>query len=198
MQLSRSLFGTNVKLYFDNFFTTSSSLFKLKEDQIYSCDTICQNRTDMPKNLKKDKEMKRGELDGRHAEGRHLVKWMDTKGVIVLSTINSSMPVVPVRQKVKGQKEKVIIECPLMVKTYNNAMKGTDLIDQPKASYEVDSRYPKKFYLRVFFDLMNIGYVNAFIVCKKYMQDKFPHCARENVKGLQAKRCYEFDRGIFK
>ena len=53
-------------------------------------------------------------------------------------------------------------------------MKGTDLMDQPKASYEVDCRYPKKFYLRVFFDLMDIGYVNAFIVCKKYMQDKFP------------------------
>ena len=32
MQLSRSLVGTNVKLYFDNFFTTPSSIFKLKED----------------------------------------------------------------------------------------------------------------------------------------------------------------------
>ena len=65
-----------------------------------------------------------------------------------------------------------------MVKTYNNAIKGTDLMDQLKASYEVDCRYPKKFYLRVFFDLMDIGYVNAFIVCKKYMQDKFPPSAR--------------------
>ena len=60
-----------------------------------------------------------------------------------------------------------------MVKTYNNGMKNTDLMDQLKASYEVDCRYPKKFYLRVFFDLMDIGYVNAFIVCTKYMQDKF-------------------------
>ena len=76
--------------------------------------------------------------------------------------------------KSKGTKRKAI-ECPLMVKTYNNGMKGTNLMDQLKASYEVDCRYPKKFYLRVFFDLMNSGYVNAFIVCTKYMQDKVPH-----------------------
>ena len=60
MQLSRSLVGTNVKLYFDNFFTAPFSIFKLKEDQIYSCDSIRQNRKGMPKNPKKDKKMKRG------------------------------------------------------------------------------------------------------------------------------------------
>ena len=62
-----------------------------------------------------------------------------------------------------------------MVKTLNNGMKGTDLIDQLKVCYEIDRRYPKKFYLKVFFDLMDISYVNAFIVYTKYMQDKFPH-----------------------
>ena len=107
MQLSRLLVGTNVRLYFDKFFTTPSSIFKLKKDQIYSCDTIRQNRKGIPKNLKKDKEMKRGELDRSHSEGIHLVKWMDIKGVIVLSTIDSSTPVVPVRQRVKKQKEKL-------------------------------------------------------------------------------------------
>ena len=178
MQLLRSLIGTNVRLYFDNLFTTPSLIFKLKQDQIHSCVTVRQNRKGMPKNLKKDKEMKRGELDRRQLEGMHLVKWMDTKGVIVLSTIDSSMPVVPVRRRLKGQKEKVTIQCPLMVKTCNNGMKGTDLMDQLKTSYEVDRRYLKKFYLRVFFDFMDISYVNAFIVYKKYMQDKFPHSAR--------------------
>ena len=84
MQFSRLLVGPNVRLYFDNFFTTPSSIFKLKEDQRYSCETIRQNRKGTDKNLKKDKEMKRGELDRRHSEGIHLVKWMDTKGVIAL------------------------------------------------------------------------------------------------------------------
>ena len=130
-------------------------------------------------NLKKNKDIdRRGELDRRQSEGIHLVKWMDTKGVIVLSPIDSFMPVVPVRRRVKGQKEKITIQCSLIVKTYNNGMKGTDLIDQLKASHQIDRRYPKKFYLRVFFDLMDISCVKAFIVYTKYMQDKFPYSAR--------------------
>ena len=36
-----------------------------------------------------------------------------------------------------------------MVKAYNG-MKGTDLMDQLKPSYEVDRRYQKKFYLNIF------------------------------------------------
>ena len=55
MHLSRSLVGTNVRLDFDNFFTTPSSIFKLKEDQLYSCNTIRQNRKGMPKILRKVK-----------------------------------------------------------------------------------------------------------------------------------------------
>ena len=105
MQLSRSLIGTNVSLYFDNFFTTPSLIFKLKQNQICSCDTVRQNKKGMPKNLKKDKEIKKGELDRRHLEGIYLVKWMDTKGVIILSTIDFSMPVVPGRRRLKGQKK---------------------------------------------------------------------------------------------
>ena len=150
MQLSRSLIGANVRLYFDNFFTISSLIFKLKQDQICSCGTVRQKRKDMPKNLKKDKEMKRGELDRRQSEGIHLVKWMDTKGVIVLSTIDSSMPVVPVRRRLKGPKGKVTVEYPLKVKTYNNRTKDTDLMDQLKASYEVDPDTQKNFILENF------------------------------------------------
>ena len=82
MQFFRSLIGTNVRLYFDNFFTTPSFIFKFKVDQIYSCGTVRQNRKGMPKNLKKDKEMKRGGLDRRQSEGIHLFKWMDTKGAL--------------------------------------------------------------------------------------------------------------------
>ena len=140
MQLSRSLIGTNVRLYFDNFFTTPSLIFKLKQNQICSCGTVRQNKKSMPKNIKKEIEMKKGELDRRHLEEIYLVKWMNTKGVIVLSTIDFSMPVVPGRRRLKEQKEKVTIECPLMVKTYNNGMKRTDFMDQLKASYEVDRR----------------------------------------------------------
>ena len=57
MQFFKSLVGTNFRLYFENFFTTPSLISKLKENQIYSCGTVSQNRRSMPNNREKDKEM---------------------------------------------------------------------------------------------------------------------------------------------
>ena len=65
---------------------------------------------------------------------------MDTKSVIVLSMIDASMPTEPMRLRIKGHKNRLTIHCPLIVKTYNNGMKGTNLMNQLKASYEVDRR----------------------------------------------------------
>ena len=42
-----------------------------------------------------------------------LVKWMDTKGIIGLSTIDYSTFIVPVRQRIQGQKNKITLQCPL-------------------------------------------------------------------------------------
>ena len=52
-------------------------------------------------------------------------------------------------------------------------MKGTDVMDQFNVTYEIDRKYSKKFYLRLFFDLIDIGFVNAFIVYTKLMEKTF-------------------------
>ena len=122
--------------------------------------------------------MAKGEINRRKCQGLHLVKWMDTKGVVLLSTIDSCVPTVTVKRRVKGQKEKFTAPCPIIVKAYNQGMKGTDVMDQLKVTYEVDRRYPRKFYLRLFFDLIDIGFVNAFIVYTKLMEENFPHSRR--------------------
>ena len=100
IQLSRSLVGTNVRLFFDNFFTSSALVHKLQQEKIFCCGTVRQNRKGMPKDLKKDKDVARGEINRRKSQGLHLVKWMDTKGVVLLSTIDSSVPTVNVKQRV--------------------------------------------------------------------------------------------------
>ena len=51
-------------------------------------------------------------------------------------------------------------------------------MDQINVTYEIDRRYPRKFYLRLFFDLIDIGFVNAFIVHTKLMEENFPHSRR--------------------
>ena len=57
-------------------------------------------------------------------------------------------------------------------------MRETDVMDQLKVTYEIDRKYPRKFYLRLFFDLIDIGFVNAFIVYIKLMKEKFPRSRR--------------------
>ena len=59
-----------------------------------------------------------------------------------------------------------------MIQTYNNKIKGTDLMDQLKVSHETDRKYSAKFYLRLIFDLLDIAF-NSFIVYSKYMGNIF-------------------------
>ena len=127
----------------------------------------------MPKDSKKDKDMARGEINRRKSQGLHLVK-----GVVLLSTIDSFVPTVNVKRRVKGQKEKVTVPCSVIVKAYNQGMKRTDVMDQLKVTYEIDRRYPRKFYLRMFFDLIDIEFENAFIVYTKLIKENFPHSRR--------------------
>ena len=44
IKLSGSSVCTNVRLFFQNFFTSPSLIYKLKEEQIHACGTVCQNR----------------------------------------------------------------------------------------------------------------------------------------------------------
>ena len=175
IQLSMSLVGTNVRLFFDNFFTSPALVHKLKQEKIFCCGTVRQNKNGMPKDLKKDKDMARGEINRRKFQGLHLKKWMDTKGIVLLSTIDSCVPTVNVKRRVKGKKEKVTVPCAIIVKAYNQGLKRTNVMDQLKATYEIDRRYPQKFYLHLFFDLIDIEFVNAFIVYTKLMEENFPH-----------------------
>ena len=63
---------------------------------------------------------------------------MDAKGVALLFIIDSCVPTMKVKRQVKGQKEKVTVPYPIIVKVYNQGMKGTDVMDQLKETYEID------------------------------------------------------------
>ena len=45
-------------------------------------------------------------------------------------------------------------------------MSDVDLMDQLKSAYQLDRRSKFPFYLRFFFDLLDVACVNAFIVYK--------------------------------
>ena len=59
----------------------------------------------------------------------------------------------------KGSATKSAIPCPAVVKLHNNGMGGVYYIDQQTASYQLDCKWSIRFYLRVFFDLLDIACV---------------------------------------
>ena len=140
---------------------------KLLENDIYGIGTVRANRKHMP-SLKPDKQMKkRGEHDWQACQTLSATKWMDNKPVILLSNYYDPRVVKNIERRVKGLKDKVKVSCPTVIYEYNQFMGGVDLCDQMKVSYQVDRKSKFRFYLRIFFDFLDIGVVNSKIINDK-------------------------------
>ena len=61
----------------------------------------------------------------------------------------------------KGFKEQV--PCPKVVKLFNSDMGGFHLMDQRTAVYRLDRKSSVRFYLCIFFDLMDTACVNSYL-----------------------------------
>lgn len=90
------------------------------------------------------------------------VTWKDKKMVTLLSTYVGSTPVSSVTTK----KEKVEIPCPKIVLEYNKHMGGVDLMDSFLGRFHIPLR-SKKWYLRIFFHLLDLTVINSWIIYKK-------------------------------
>ena len=64
----------------------------------------------------------------------------------------------------KGSATKSAIPCPAVVKLYNNGVRGVYYMDQRTAAYQLDCKLSVRFYMRIFFDLLDIACVNSFLV----------------------------------
>ena len=166
LSLCQKLKDTYCYVFFDNFFTSPTLLLKLLEMGIYATGTVKANRKHMPA-MKLDKEMKRGDHDWSSANNLTAIKWMDNKSVILLSNYFDPRETQQIDRRVKGSKDKVKVTCPSVIHEYNQFMGGVDLSDQMKVTYEVDRRSKFRFYLRVFFDFLDIAVINSNIVYKK-------------------------------
>ncbi|KAG0419488.1 hypothetical protein HPB47_004067 [Ixodes persulcatus] len=145
----------------------STAHVELSERDIKAFGTVRANRKGMRTNFPSDKEMKRGDIASFSVDGIACVKWMDNRAVLLLSNFISPVQTVLVQRQSAGRKEKMDVHCPLVVKEYNKAMGGVDLMDQKKVTYEVDRRAKIKYYLRICFDLLDIGVNNAYIYYMK-------------------------------
>ena len=109
--------------------------------------------------------MEAGDCKFLYSKNAMACKWMDNHSVLLVSTALEGMDdVLPFQRWEKGSRTKSSIICPMVVKLYNNGMGWVDLMDQQTAAYRLDLKLSVRFYLHIFFDLLNIAYADSFLV----------------------------------
>lgn len=164
LQLTKKIEGLGCEIYMDNFFNSPSLQYRLIEQNTKACGTVRTNRKHLPKTAPSDKTMKRGDIYTTSYHGISYVKWMDNKGVHLLTNYLSPVETDIVKRRKAGSADKIDVRCPKIVLHYNKNMGGVDLMDQRKVSYEIDRRSKIKYYLRLFFDLFDISVNNAHTI----------------------------------
>ena len=81
--------------------------------------------------------------------------------LLLSSALEGMNNILSVQRRENGSKTKSSVPCPKFVKLYNGGMGGVDLMDQCTAAYRLDRKSSVRFYLRSFFDLMDIASVNS-------------------------------------
>lgn len=169
-RLMEGLDGKNHHVYFDNYFSNYELMTYLINKQIYACGTVQSNRKYLPV-LKGDRCMERGEIDWKVSDAGILyLKWMDNRSVHILSNCHRGDDVINVQRRSKDGRVREV-PCPQAIQDYNLNMNKVDKFNQLKKNYGIDKR-SKKWWLRIFWHLIDACIINSFIIWKELDTDK--------------------------
>lgn len=181
----------NFQLYFDNWFNSLPLQVYLYKEGILSLGTIRRNRLGGC-SFPSEKELKRNGR-GSYSEKVCTTDGVDlsaiacygNKVVYLLSTFVGSKPEMEVKRYFASEKKHKMIPCPKAIKTYNQHMGGVDLLDSLLGYYRIKIR-SKKWYLRIFFHMLDLTLVNAWLLYKRNTGEKlalkdFKACVAEGL-----------------
>lgn len=129
-----------------------------------ACSTVCMNRKNVPKTLPLVTNMQRGDTHTVSSNGITFTKWMDKKSFHMLTNFISPVLTSAVKRRQAGIDQEINVTCPEVVMWYNKYMGGVVLMDQRKSCYEIDCKANIKYYLRLFFDILDIAMNNAHLL----------------------------------
>lgn len=150
-----------------------------------ACGTIRSNRKGIPP-LADDAKAERGHYDHRILiTGISVYKWKDTKTVYFALNYHGSEVTTVSRKDKTGKKNDII--CPQVAQHYNGFMGGVDHADQSRASY--GNRKSKKLWHRIFLGILDMMFINAFVIHKeRHGQITLLDFRRQVVQGLLSQK----------
>lgn len=95
---------------------------------------------------------------------------MDKKPVQFISNFHDPSIITTTNRKQKDGSI-ITINCPQIVKDYNNNMGHVDKADMLKSTYAID-RKSKKWWPRIFWHFVDVTIVNAFIIYKQLYSER--------------------------
>ena len=153
----------NFKVYFNNFFTSIPLMIELKEKGFHALGVLKTNGAI----LKSKGDMKR---QSRGAMGSHvcrsgnitIARWQDNNMVNVASTFVGMGNIDKVKRWSKKDKTYIDVDCPEIIKYYNDFMREVDLMDHLISYYSLTFR-TKRWPTRVILHLLSMSAVNSWI-----------------------------------
>ncbi|XP_060858925.1 piggyBac transposable element-derived protein 3-like isoform X1 [Metopolophium dirhodum] len=160
------------KLFFDNYYTSLPVMIYLEKKGIHTVGTFRRNRfpnvclTDDRLLMKKDRGYSEECFTVVEDVPISAVAWKDNKVVHVSSTFVGELEKNVVSRFDKKKKTTVIVPRPKIIEVYNKHMGGVDLMDSMIGRYRIIMR-SKKWYMKIFYHLVDMSIVNAWILYKK-------------------------------
>lgn len=127
-------------LYADNFYSSPALVERLYKENMLYCGTLRSNRKGVPA---MNEKLKRGEIVAREKNFTRVIKWMDKRPVLMISS-DPSHDSLLIRTDKRNRNGEDILK-PKCVLDYNRAKKGVDFSDQ-MSSYHTVLRRSVKWY----------------------------------------------------
>ena len=145
-------------LYTDNFYSSPTLFDHLSAEDTMGVGTARAHRREMPKAFKS--KLKKNSSIFRQRNNLLAMKWVDKRDVVMLSTIHTNKMMIT--DKVNRIDGRPILK-PSCVVDYNQHMGGVDTSDQ-LAKYYCFSRKSLKWWVKLFFYMMNLAATNAYVL----------------------------------